>query len=298
MPLMNAFTVDVEDYYHVSAFERYIDRNHWERYDSRVADNTLRILDLLDRHHTKATFFVLGWIAHRWPRLVREIHRRGHEIGSHSFWHRLIYHQSPEQFRCDLRQSRDALEDAIGAPVRAYRAPSFSITRQSLWALQILVEEGFVMDSSVFPIRHDRYGIAGARPEIHRLDTPAGPLLEFPMSVVRLAWMNVPVGGGGYFRLYPIGWTLRLLSRINRALGRSFVFYIHPWELDPGQPRHRVGSWLARGRHYVNLASTENKLDILLKTFHFGRLSDFLPGSILQAESSGLDMRAPAAVTC
>jgi len=277
MSLLNAFTVDVEDYYHVSAFERYIDRSHWEQYDSRVVANTLRVLELLDQHNTHATFFVLGWIAQRWPNLVREIHRRGHEIGSHSYWHQLIYRQSPDEFRRDLRWSRDVLQDAIGAPVRAHRAPSFSITRQSLWALNILVEEGFQIDSSVFPIRHDRYGIPGARPEIHQLDTHAGTLWEFPMSVVPLGRMNLPIGGGGYFRLYPLAWTLRLLSRINRVHGRSFVFYVHPWELDPGQPRLHVGSWLSRCRHYVNLASTETKLKTLLKTFRFGRLGDLLP---------------------
>jgi polysaccharide deacetylase family protein (PEP-CTERM system associated) len=277
MSLLNAFTVDVEDYYQVSAFERSIDRADWERYDSRVTDNTMRILDLLDRHDTKATFFVLGWIAERRPGLVREIHRRGHEIGSHGYWHRLIYEQSPQDFRRDVRSSRDILRDAIGAPVLAYRAPSFSITRQSMWALEILAEEGFLMDSSVFPIHHDRYGIPGARPEIHKIDTPAGPLWEFPMSIVRFAWMNCPVGGGGYFRLYPVRWTIRMLSRINSVERRSFTCYVHPWELDPGQPRLRAGSRISRARHYVNLRTTERKLDVLLKAFHFGRLCDLLP---------------------
>ena len=277
MSLLNAFTVDVEDYYHVTAFERHIDRRHWDRHDSRVFDNTLRILDLLDRHQTKATFFVLGWIGQRRPDLVREIHRRGHEIGAHSFWHRLIYEQSPDEFRRDLQMVRDVLQDAIGAPVRAHRAPSFSITQQSLWALQILAEEGFQIDSSVFPIRHDRYGIPNARSEMHQIDTPAGSLWEFPMSVISCAWINLPVGGGGYFRLYPIAWTLRLLARINRVHKRSFVFYVHPWELDPDQPRLDAGSWLSRRRHYVNLASTARKLETLLKTFRFGRLCDLLP---------------------
>jgi polysaccharide deacetylase family protein (PEP-CTERM system associated) len=277
MPLLNAFTVDVEDYYHVSAFERSIARGDWEQYDSRVANNTLRILDLLDRHDTKATFFVLGWIAKRRPELVREIHRRGHEIGSHGYWHRLIYEQSPKEFRDDLRLSRDVLRDAIGGPILAYRAPSFSITRRSLWALEILAEEGFLMDSSVFPIHHDRYGIPGARPEMHQIDTPAGSLWEFPMSIVRLGWMNLPVGGGGYFRLYPLRWTLHMLSRINSTHQRSFTCYVHPWELDPGQPRLRAGSPISRARHYLNLSTTEKKLGVLLKTFRFGRLCDFLP---------------------
>jgi polysaccharide deacetylase family protein (PEP-CTERM system associated) len=279
MPPLNAFTVDVEDYYHVTAFERSISRSDWEGYDSRVTDNTLRILDLLDRHDTKATFFVLGWIAQRRPELIREIHRRGHEIGSHGYWHRLIYEQSPEEFRKDLQLSRDLLRDAIGGPILAYRAPSFSITKRSMWALDILAEEGFQMDSSVYPIHHDRYGIPGARPEIHTIETRSGPILEFPMSIAKLGWMNMPVGGGGYLRLYPLKLTLHWLSRINRVDQRSFICYVHPWELDPGQPRLRAASAISRARHYVNLSSTEKKLDVLLKTYRFGRLCDFLPGA-------------------
>jgi polysaccharide deacetylase family protein (PEP-CTERM system associated) len=279
MSMLNAFTVDVEDYYHVSAFERTIDRSDWERYESRVTNNTLRILDLLDRHDTKATFFVLGWIAERWPDLVREIHRRGHEVGSHGYWHRLIYEQSPEEFRSDLRLSLAALRAAIDSKVIAYRAPSFSITERSMWAYQILAEEGFRVDSSVFPIHHDRYGIPGARPDVHQVDTPAGPIWEFPMSIVRLGWMNLPVGGGGYFRLYPLCFTLRMLSRINSKHGRAFTCYVHPWELDPGQPRFKAAPAISRARHYVNLRTTERKLGVLLKTFRFGRLCDFLPGT-------------------
>ena len=157
--LLNAFTVDVEDYYQVSAFERHVRREHWDRWESRVVANTHRILKLLDRHNVKGTFFVLGWVGHRYPQLVREIHAGGHEVGSHSYWHRLIYDCSPDEFRDDLRRSRDVLEDAIGARVTAHRAPSFSITARSLWALEVLVEEGFTVDSSIFPIHHDRYGI-------------------------------------------------------------------------------------------------------------------------------------------
>jgi polysaccharide deacetylase family protein (PEP-CTERM system associated) len=286
-PLTNAFTVDVEDYYHVTAFERSINRSDWERYDSRVRVNTLRILDLLDRHETKATFFVLGWVAEHEPELIREIQRRGHEIGSHGYWHHLVYEQSQDEFRSDVRLSRDVLQEVIGRPVLAYRAPSFSITKQSMWALEVLAQEGFTMDSSVFPIRHDRYGIPGASPEMHRIDTPAGPVWEFPMSIVRLLGrMNVPVGGGGYFRLYPLRWTLRMLSKINSTYRRSFTCYVHPWELDPGQPRLRAGSRISRARHYVNLSTTEKKLGVLLKTFRFGRLCDLLP--VARTPSSSL----------
>jgi polysaccharide deacetylase family protein (PEP-CTERM system associated) len=276
MSLRNAFTVDVEDYYHVSAFESCVDRSQWDGYESRVAANTERLLDLLGSRGVYGTFFVLGWVAERFPQLVRRIHAYGHEIGSHGYWHRLIYQLTPEQFREDLLRGRKAVEDAIDAPVVAYRAPSFSITRKSLWALDVLAEEGFRFDSSIFPIHHDRYGIPGAPPAIHRIDRPAGAIWEFPVSVARLGPLNVPVSGGGYFRLYPLSWTMRLLSSINEKQGRPFVFYVHPWELDPAQPRLPVRSRLSRWRHYVNLASTETKLDLLLKRFSFGRLSEVI----------------------
>jgi polysaccharide deacetylase family protein (PEP-CTERM system associated) len=271
--ILNAFTVDVEDYFQVSAFERHIDRNGWSQWESRVAANTHRILELLDRHRIRATFFVLGWIAERYPELVREIDACGHEIASHGYWHRLIYQQTPEEFRADLRRSRDVLQEAIGQPVTAHRAASFSITKQSLWALEILVEEGFLLDSSVFPIHHDRYGIPGAEPRLHRLTTAAGPLWEFPPSVARFAGLNIPVSGGGYFRLYPLAWTVYCLRRINRAR-QPFIFYVHPWELDPEQPRIRAASRSSRFRHYVNLDRNERKLDGLLRQFRFGRLCD------------------------
>jgi len=282
---LNALTVDVEDYFQVSGFEGAVRREDWERFESRVVPNTNRILDLLDRHSVKATFFVLGWVAERFPDLVRRIHERGHEIGSHGFWHRLVYEQSPEAFRDDLKRSRRALSDAVDAPIEAYRAASFSITRRSLWALEILVEEGFRVDSSVFPVRRDRYGIPGARVDVHRVATPAGMLWEAPMPVARLAGRNVPVGGGGYFRLYPISLTLRWLAQINRQ--RPFVFYFHPWEIDPDQPRIRTRRLLSRVRHYVNLASTERKLDALLSRFRFGRLRDVVEQAEKDSHAAG-----------
>ncbi|MGA2030681.1 MAG: XrtA system polysaccharide deacetylase [Thermoguttaceae bacterium] len=275
MQILNAFTVDVEDYYQVSAFEQHVRRDQWDRWESRVVANTQRILELLERHDVKGTFFVLGWVAERYPTLVREIHARGHELGSHGYWHRLIYEQSPGEFREDLRRSRNVLEDAVGAGVTAHRAASFSITARSLWALEILVEEGFRVDSSIFPIRHDRYGIADAEPRLHRVKTRAGPLWEFPPSVARIARMNLPVSGGGYFRLYPLRLTSYCLRRINRAR-QPFIFYVHPWELDPGQPRIPVPSRLSRFRHYVGLGRNRRKLDRLLAEFRFGRVSDVL----------------------
>jgi polysaccharide deacetylase family protein (PEP-CTERM system associated) len=270
---MHAFTVDVEDYFQVSGFEGQIPRDQWECYECRVAANTRQLLAMLARHQVRATFFVLGWVARHDPELVREIHRGGHEIGNHSYWHRLIYQQTPAEFRADLRQAGAAIEDAIGQRVTAYRAPSFSITARSLWALDILAEEGYQIDSSIFPIHHHRYGIPGAQPRLHRMNLAAGSLWEFPPPVLRLAGLNMPVGGGGYFRLYPGWWTSFCLSRIQRA-GHPFLFYIHPWELDPQQPRLRAGSRLGRFRHYVNLARNQRKLEALLQRFRFGSLGD------------------------
>ena len=284
--LLNAFSVDVEDYYHVSAFEKHVRRDDWGILESRVERNTHRMLAILDRHNVKATFFVLGWVAERFPQLVREIRGCGHEIGSHTFWHRLVYDLSPDEFRADLCRSRDVLQDLLGEAVTAFRAPSFSITRHSLWALEILAEEGFRVDSSIFPIRHDRCGIPEAPLHLHQRATPAGPLWEFPLTVFRMARLNVPVGGGGYFRFYPLWLTVRWLRRINRA-GRPFVFYVHPWEIDPEQPRFAAASPISRFRHYVNLSKTENRLDVLLGRFRFGRLCDVLDGQAVAETSSG-----------
>ena len=288
--VLNAFTVDVEDYYHVSAFERDIDRRDWDRFDSRVEASTQSMLEILAEAGVRGTFFVLGWVARRFPKLVRAIHDAGHELGSHSYWHRLVYELSPEEFRSDLRDSRSILEDAVGGPITAYRAPSFSITRQSQWALEILAEEGFTVDSSIFPIVHDRYGIPDAHPYLHEIVTPSGSLHEFPPSVVRFAHMNFPVSGGGYFRLYPLSWTIRGLARINH-IGRPFMFYIHPWELDPSQPRLAVGSRLSRARHRVNLASTAGKLRRLLHRFRFGRMDEVIQAPTTGNHTAGANQR-------
>ena len=293
MSLLNAFTIDVEDYFGVTGFEKDIRRSQWERFDSRVVRNTHRILKLLDRHEVRATFFVLGWVARRYPRLVTDIHRQGHEIGSHGYWHRLIYNQSPDEFRKDLQQSRDVLMDIIGEKITAYRAPSFSITRRSRWALDILVEEGFLHDSSVFPIYHDRYGIPDAKPRIHQFTTSAGPLWEFPPSVAKLGRLNVPVSGGGYFRVYPLPWTVYCLAKINRTARQPFVFYIHPWEVDPDQPRLRAGSRISRFRHYVNLSRTEPRMDTLLQKFRFGRMCDVIERAKLRAAPHAAEVELP-----
>ena len=276
MSRLNAFTVDVEDYYHVSAFENDIHRDEWDNYASRVVANTRRLLRLLEKHQVLGTFFVLGWVAERNPHLVREIQDAGHEIASHSFWHRLIYEQTPEEFRTDLIASRDVLQDITGEKVTAYRAPSFSVTEKSLWALDILAEEGFEVDSSIFPVYHDRYGIPDAPTDLHRRETAGGPLWEFPVSVRKMTGMNLPISGGGYFRLYPYRFSARCLRRVNERENRPFVFYVHPWEVDPNQPRLPIRSRMSRTRHYVNLAKTEGKLDLLLSQFRFGRLRDVI----------------------
>jgi polysaccharide deacetylase family protein (PEP-CTERM system associated) len=269
---MNAFTVDVEDYYQVSGFEQQVPRSQWDHYPSRVVANTERLLELLEQHRTTATFFVLGWVARRHRRLVQKIAAAGHQLGTHSYWHRLVYSMTPADFRRDLRASKQAIEDAAGERVDCYRAPSFSITRRSIWALEILVEEGIKLDSSIFPTRHDRYGIPGSRPEPHLVETPSGTLLEFPPSTLRVAGTSIPVGGGGYFRLYPWLVTRALLQGVLRR-GRPLMFYVHPWEIDPDQPRIEVAGSSARFRHYVNLHSTFWKLDRLLATFPFGSIA-------------------------
>lgn len=270
--LRHALTVDVEDYFQVSGFERSIARDDWPQYESRVVANTERVLELFARHDVTATFFVLGWTAEQHPDLVRRIAAAGHEIGSHSTWHRLVYELSPEAFRTDLRRSKATLEAACGRPVVAYRAPSFSITQKSLWALEILCEEGFTIDSSIFPVHHDRYGIPGAERFLHQLETKAGPLWEFPPSIDRMLGVAIPIAGGGYFRLYPYAWTKFCLQRVER-LGRPLMFYLHPWELDPEQPRLAAGSRMGRFRHYVNLRSTAGKLERLVRDFRFGTVS-------------------------
>jgi len=272
--VLNALTVDVEDYYHVSGFEGCVDRARWGEFESRIEASTGRILNALARAGVRATFFVLGWVAEHRPAVVRAIQEAGHEVGCHSYWHHLVYQQTPAAFREDLCRARNTLEDLTGAPVTAYRAPSFSVTRRSLWALDVLIEEGFLLDSSIYPTHHDRYGLAGAPLRPHRIVRPAGALVEFPMPVCRGLGYPLPVGGGGYFRLYPYALTRLGLRAIN-AEGRPFAAYVHPWEFDPDQPRLRPG-WARAFRHYVNLRRTEGRLDRLLRDFPLGTISDAL----------------------
>jgi polysaccharide deacetylase family protein (PEP-CTERM system associated) len=271
--VVNGLSVDVEDYFQVSAFERVVDRSAWDGFDRRVVTNTERLLSIFSSAGVQATFFVLGWIAEREPGLMRRIAAQGHEIACHGYWHRLVYDQTPKEFREDVRRAKAILEGIVGRPVLGYRAPSFSITGASLWALEVLAEEGFAYDASIFPIRHDRYGIPGATRHPHRVDGHA--LLEIPASTVRIAGVNLPVAGGGYFRLLPYWWTRWGVRHVNEVEGKAVVFYMHPWEVDPGQPRLR-GSTLGRFRHYRNLARTEPRLARLLTEFRFRPLSELV----------------------
>ncbi len=273
--LRNALTVDVEDYFHVSAFAGAIKPEDWDSYESRIEQNTHRLLDIFDEHGVKATFFVLGWVAERYPALVRGIAARGHEAGCHGYGHELIYEQTPAQFRQDTIRAKRLLEDIVQTSVYGYRAASFSITKRSEWALDVVADAGFLYDSSIFPIRHDKYGFPGTPNRPYRLRTSNGsPLLEFPLTTVQFLGFSLPVAGGGYFRLYPYAFTRWNLERINRQ-GRPFIFYIHPWEIDPDQPRVRA-SLLSTFRHYNNLDKSEVRLVRLLKDFQFGTLESVL----------------------
>jgi polysaccharide deacetylase family protein (PEP-CTERM system associated) len=267
-------SVDVEDYYQVSAFDGVVSRGHWDQFESRVVANTERLLDLFARTNTRSTFFVLGWVAERHPALVRSIVASGHEVASHGYHHQLAYLLTPQQFRDDVRAAKAALEAMTGRPVLGYRAPSYSIVSSNLWTLDVLIEEGYAYDASIFPIRHDRYGIPDADRHVHVLTRPGGSLVEFPPSTVRVGSMNLPVSGGGYFRLLPYTWTSWGIRRINGE-GHPAMFYVHPWEIDPKQPRLQVGR-LTRMRHYGRLAATERRLTKLLSEFRFGPVSSVL----------------------
>ena len=271
----NALTIDVEDYFQVAALAEAVDRNDWSSMEYRVEANTDRLLELFSQRGVKATFFTLGWVAERSPELVRRIQKAGHEIASHGYSHQLVYQQTPEVFRDETRRSKQILEDITGEPITGYRAASYSITAQSRWALDILCEEGFTWDSSIFPVHHDRYGMPGTPHEPYRLEAPGGgTLIEFPLSTCPVGSYRLPIAGGGYFRLYPYWLSRWGLGKINRA-GQPFIFYLHPWEIDTGQPRLKVKA-LSRFRHYNNLNKCMGRLEQLLKDFRFGSVSDVL----------------------
>jgi polysaccharide deacetylase family protein (PEP-CTERM system associated) len=269
----NFLTVDVEDYFHVNAFAGVVSTESWPAMESRVVRNTDRMLDLFAEHSVTGTFFILGWVAERHPDLIGRIARAGHELGSHSYWHRLIYTLTPAEFRDDLRRARDLIESIAGVRVRGFRAPSYSIVDRSLWALDVLAAEGYDYDSSVFPITHDVYGIPDAPSAPHLIACETGALLEIPASSARLGAVRVPIGGG-YFRLLPYSVTRTAIERVNRT--HSAVFYIHPWEIDPDQPRI-AAPLKSRLRHYNSLGLTEGRLRRLLKDFRWGPMGACVP---------------------
>ena len=286
---VNYLSIDVEDYFHVSAFEKISPPDSWSKKELRVEKNTEKILSILNANSVKATFFVLGWVAECCPDLVKRIANEGHEIASHGYGHQRVYNQSRDRFRNDIRRSKQHLEDLTGQEVFGYRAPSYSISKDTFWAFDELLEAGYLYDSSIFPIHHDLYGISDwprfLSPAVKVSENlweackePNGEpsLMEVPISTVQIAGKNLPIAGGGYFRLFPYKLTRLGLRRINRFEEQSFVFYIHPWELDPGQPRMNGAGWKSRFRHYLNLHKTEERLWELLRDFRFTSINKCL----------------------
>jgi polysaccharide deacetylase family protein (PEP-CTERM system associated) len=271
MQVVNALSVDVEDYFQVQALEAVFPRGSWDNCELRVERNTERLLALFEEAGVKATFFTLGWVAKRAPALVRRIAEAGHEVASHGDAHERVDSLGPERFRADIARARRTLEDAGGVPVRGYRAPTFSVGPHTPWAWPILEEEGYAYSSSVYPVRRDLYGDPDAPLSPYR---PHGvqALMEIPISAARLGGRTWPCGGGGYFRLLPYALSRLAIARVNADGGRPAVFYLHPWEIDPGQPRVRGAPWKSRLRHYLNLSRTEPRLRRLLREARWDRL--------------------------
>ena len=269
-PVTNVMSVDVEDYFQVSAFERYVPKRDWDDIPCRVEANVDRILALFEEKGVKATFFTLGWIAQRYPQMTRRIVEQGHELASHGWEHIRVTTQGPEEFRQDINRTRSVLEDISGQPIRGYRAASYSIGRSNLWALDILADEGYRYSSSIVPVRHDLYGM----PEAPRFSFAAadGRLLEIPVTTVPIGGRNVNCGGGGWFRLFPYGFTRWALNQVNRKEGQAAIFYFHPWEIDPEQPRLKGLDAKTRLRHYLNLGKMQARLRRLMDDFHWDRM--------------------------
>jgi len=270
-PRRNAMTVDVEDYFQVSAFASHIAADTWDDLPCRVERNVDAILAMLAEHNAHATFFTLGWIAERYPGLVRRIVEEGHELASHGYAHQRATDQSRQEFMQDITRAKSLLEDIGGVGVKGYRAPSFSIGRGNLWAQALLSEAGYRYSSSVYPIRHDHYGMHEA-PRFAFHPDGGGGLLELPVTTIRLFNRNLPAGGGGYFRLLPYGLSRWCLKRVNAVDRQPCIFYFHPWEIDPGQPRQRGLSFKTRFRHYVNISTMERRIRSLCRDFHWDRI--------------------------
>jgi polysaccharide deacetylase family protein (PEP-CTERM system associated) len=268
--MRNALTFDIEEYFHAEAFARVLRPEEWPSLTSRVVPTTERLLDILDYADAHATFFVLGWVAERYPALVKDIAARGHEIACHGYGHQMIQRQSRLEFAKDVQRAKTAIEDAAGVSVVGFRAPTFSVTRETLWSLEVLWESGFLYDSSIFPITHDRYGIPDAPRFPYRVPIMNGhALAEFPLSTISVLGRRLPVAGGGYFRLLPYSATRRAIRHLNKGEHQPAIVYLHPWEIDAHQPRIRVG-WITKVRHSIRTGSTESKLHCLLKDFRFG----------------------------
>jgi len=274
----HAFSIDVEDWFHVFNLARVIPQHSWDEQESRVERNVNRVLEILDEHSTHATFFVLGWVANKHPQLIRDVAAAGHEIASHGMLHQLIYQMTPDEFRNEMIEAKSLIEDVVGGQIKGFRASNFSITRGSLWALDILAEVGFTYDTSIFPFERRRYGIAGTpkRPHVRRLSNGMS-IAEIPPSVVQVAGRVLPVAGGGYFRLLPYAMTQWSIQHITHD-HRPFCFYLHPWELDPEQPRVRGLDPVSRFLHYQNLKQTEPRLRRMLSDFEFSTYIEIAEG--------------------
>jgi polysaccharide deacetylase family protein (PEP-CTERM system associated) len=287
--MRHLMTVDVEDYFQVEAFAEIVPRDSWDFWPCRVVESTRAVLDLFDRHETKATFFFLGWIAKKFPALVREVQGRGHELACHSFWHRRIYSLTPEEFRRDTQQAKDVIEQASGAQVIGYRAPSWTITNKSMWALDLLAEMGFLYDSSIYPIRHDIYGVPGAHRLPHTLSCGNGKSLrEFPPTTVRIAGVTLPAAGGGYLRVLPFRYNEFAFRQMITKHQRPVVVYFHPWEFDPDQPRIRA-KLRSTFRHYTNLGKMQGRVGKLLEQYSFGTFRSVLEQNGALKNSSTTD---------
>lgn len=271
----HCLSFDIEEHFQVAAFDSPARRRQWQSLESRVEQNTEKILECLDAHHVKATMFVLGWVAERYPQFVRRMAEAGHEIASHGYGHDLVTVLTRDQFREDVKRAKSVLEDATGMPIIGYRAPTFTITQETLWAIPILIEEGYAYDSSIFPVYHDQYGIPGANPSPHLLSTHSGTLWEVPPSTCKIGWTRIAVAGGGYFRFFPFWLLMSLMRKVERE-GESLVFYLHPWEFDHDQPR-MTGPLRSRVRHYFNLNKTEERFRRLLQEFPFAPIRESLP---------------------
>ena len=284
--IKHILSVDVEDYFQVEAFAEEVPRRTWGNWPSRVVENTRRILNLFERHGAKGTFFFLGWVANRFPSLVREVQAQGHELACHSYWHRRVCSLAPAEFREDLRISKTAIEQAAGVPVYGYRAPSWSIKKDSLWALDILGEEGFLYDSSIYPIRHDLYGIPDAPRFAYDYQCRNGTkLTEVPPPTVCIAGCNLPGAGGGYFRIFPFLYTEWIFRTFEEHYRKPVVTYFHPWEIDPRQPRISAGL-KSRFRHYTNLGIAEERLGLLLQRHLFQPIATALAAGELCTEKA------------